>query len=341
MTGRRLLGVLLQAFSLAAFVAGAAYAAYLVGPPIAEGLPRPVPIRAVAVPLDPGDPARTDVGRLRYLGGVALTSPDKAFGGLSDLLFEPACGRLLAVNDVGSWIVLELEEEGDRLVGVGTAAIAPILDSSGTPPDRKWLADAEALMRDPATGDTLVWFELDHRAQRYRGASACTPASLATPAHAVDRPDSIRRWPSNRSVESAAPDGRAILLLAEGQPAGEGRRAAVRIDGDQTTLLHYPAPEGLAATALAELEPGLHLLLQRRLAMLGGVVATVSLLRFDREGAGARTEITRLAPPLTVDNMEAIAVRREGDRVFVYLASDNNYLPVQRTLLMKFELLAP
>ena len=49
--------------------------------------------------------------------------------------------------------------------------------------------------------------------------------------------------------------------------------------------------------------------------------------------------IARLAPPLTVDNMEGIAIRREGGRTFVYLISDDNQSKVQRTLLLKFELL--
>ncbi len=40
-------------------------------------------IRATAVPLDASDPARRRVGALTYLGGVALTSPDPAFGGFS------------------------------------------------------------------------------------------------------------------------------------------------------------------------------------------------------------------------------------------------------------------
>jgi hypothetical protein len=340
MTGLRLFGLLMQAASLAAFAAGAAYAAYLVGPPMGSGPVRPVPVVAVPVPLDRSDPARTVVGRLHYLGGLALTSPDKAFGGLSGLLFEPACGRLLVVNDVGSWIILEPEEEEDRLVGVRSAIVAPILDSSGKPPDRKYFADAEAVMRDPSTGDTMVWFELDHRAQRYRGVSACKPESLAVAAHAVERPDAIRRWTSNQGVEAAASDGRAILLLAEGEPAGAGHMAAVRIDGGKATALRYPAPEGLLATSLVELEPGSHLLLQRRMSRVGGFRATLSLLRFAADGTPERAEIARLAPPLTVDNMEGLAVRREAGRTFVYMVSDDNFLPVQRTLLMKFELRA-
>ena len=52
------------------------------------------------------------------------------------------------------------------------------------------------------------------------------------------------------------------------------------------------------------------------------------------------TEVARLAAPLSVDNFEGIAVRRDGTRDFVYLISDDNFLGLQRTLLLKFELLS-
>jgi hypothetical protein len=49
-------------------------------------------------------------------------------------------------------------------------------------------------------------------------------------------------------------------------------------------------------------------------------------------------ELARLAPPLSVDNMEALAVERDGARTIIWIASDDNFNPMQRTLLMKFAL---
>jgi hypothetical protein len=48
--------------------------------------------------------------------------------------------------------------------------------------------------------------------------------------------------------------------------------------------------------------------------------------------------LARLAPPLSVDNMEAMAVREEAGGRSVYLGSDDNFMPFQRTLLLKFGL---
>jgi hypothetical protein len=43
--------------------------------------------------------------------------------------------------------------------------------------------------------------------------------------------------------------------------------------------------------------------------------------------------------PLTIDNFEGLAVVRDpSGGVLVYLLSDDNYSPLQRTLLLRFRL---
>ena len=50
-------------------------------------------------------------------------------------------------------------------------------------------------------------------------------------------------------------------------------------------------------------------------------------------------EIARLSLPLTVDNFEGLAVRRDAaGGLLVYLVSDDNFNPLQRTLLLMFRL---
>jgi hypothetical protein len=51
-------------------------------------------------------------------------------------------------------------------------------------------------------------------------------------------------------------------------------------------------------------------------------------------------EITTIRPPLTIDNFEGLAVREEDGRTLLYIVSDDNFSPGQRTLLLKFEVLA-
>jgi hypothetical protein len=49
-------------------------------------------------------------------------------------------------------------------------------------------------------------------------------------------------------------------------------------------------------------------------------------------------ELLRLDPPLRVDNFEGIAVREDQIGTLIYLISDDNFHPLQRTLLLQFRL---
>ena len=50
-------------------------------------------------------------------------------------------------------------------------------------------------------------------------------------------------------------------------------------------------------------------------------------------------EIARLQPPLTIDNMEGVSVTVENGQTIVWLVSDDNFSPLQQTLLLKFALI--
>ena len=52
----------------------------------------------------------------------------------------------------------------------------------------------------------------------------------------------------------------------------------------------------------------------------------------------AGQEIAELRPPVSVDNMEALSITQEKGRTILWIASDDNFSPLQRTLLMKFAL---
>jgi hypothetical protein len=83
------------------------------------------------------------------------------------------------------------------------------------------------------------------------------------------------------------------------------------------------------------------MLLNRRFEWLEGFSLAVTIADVRGLGEGAtieREEIARLAPPLTVDNMEGLSLTRENGRTIVWIVSDDNYFPLQQTLLMKFAL---
>ena len=76
-------------------------------------------------------------------------------------------------------------------------------------------------------------------------------------------------------------------------------------------------------------------------ALLEGFSARLGLAAAPALEAGsvlAGEEVASLRRPLTVDNMEGVSVTVEHGRTIVWLVSDDNFFPLQRTLLMKFAL---
>lgn len=320
---------------------------YVLAPPRVAAM-QPLPLTAAPVAINPENPAQLDVGRLRYMGGLVIKSTDKAFGGLSGLRAGND-GRLLAISDTGNWVSFRTIERDGRLIGVSDGIIAPILDEAGQPAASKEAGDAEALSWDPVSGDAVVSFEQDHRLQFYRGIDPDRPATFATPAWQVRRDPATAKWPDNGGGEALVQlaDG-TLVLISEDVTDNYGRHDVLLMRGDQRRRLGYVSPNGTRPTDAALLaEPNTLLVVNRSYSPLGGVTAVLETLDLgklaqlpDSGVAGAaQAPVARLAPPLTVDNMEGMALRRDGDRTFVYLVSDDNFNPLQRTILLKFELL--
>ena len=302
---------------------------------LAAASPERAPVTARPLALNPEDPAQTQVGRLRYLGGVEISSPDRRVGGVSGMRFLPD-GRLLAITDAGDWLTLTLAEPAGRLTGVGSIEIDRMRAINGQPMRGKSSADAEALELG-TDGTRYVAFERDHRIMRF-----APTRDGSRPVAFPDR-DWLARLPSNAGVEAMARVGDSWLYLAEeaGPNAHNGVLARAR-GGSAYGRLVYRPPAGFKPTDAVALDANRALVLNRRYSPMIGVAASLMLVEIDhaRLALGSTTVLAEFTTPLSIDNMEALAIRRAGDRIFVYLASDDNFSPLQRTLIMKFELLA-
>ena len=115
----------------------------------------------------------------------------------------------------------------------------------------------------------------------------------------------------------------------------------MRRDGVWSTLAYRPhgafRPSG--ATLLPD---GDVLVLERAFSLLGGFRSRLVRLPQDSIRPGAvleGREIARLMPPLTHDNLEAVATRRGAHgETLIYLVSDDNFSVLQDTLLLMFAL---
>ena len=82
------------------------------------------------------------------------------------------------------------------------------------------------------------------------------------------------------------------------------------------------------------------IVLERRLSLLGGLEAR--LASFDvallREGAVVEgQELARLGTDSIAENFEGVAAAAAGDgQTAIYILADDNFVPLQRTVLLQF-----
>jgi len=302
------------------------------------GRAEPLALSASPVPLNPESLGQAAVGALAWRGGLELRSSDPRFGGLSGLAVDPDGRRLTAVSDRGYWIAAALVyDEAGALSGVAAAEIGDLAGPDGAPVAGTPLSDAEELTRD---GDGwLVAFERQHRVWRY----PAVPGGLALPPQRLPQPPGLAGAPSNGGLEALArlADGR-LFGLVEGRDGEGGRTLGWIAAAGRWQPLEYVRTGLFRTTGAAGLPGGDAVVLERRYTLLGGPGAR--LVRVPgamlRPGAVVEgTELAVLAPPLTVDNMEAVAVRPGANgETLLYLVSDDNYNVLQRTFLMMFAL---
>jgi hypothetical protein len=300
-------------------------------PPAMSGLN----IHVQPLALDSSHPERRAVGALTLLGAWALTSKNALFGGISSMHVADD-GGILALSDGGVLFGFDVDGRSGRRPFV---ASLPVRAGERDWPMWKW--DSEALQYDAATGRYWVGFELIQRICRYAPALARVESCASPPA--------LRAWPDVGSVEALArlPDGRFIafsemgfgphggndVLLFQGDPADAATPAPAH--------LGYIPPQGYKPTDAVWLGKNRLLVLNRRVTPYDGFTAVLALVELPelKEAVVLRAQaIARFAPPILADNFEALALSHEKGRTIVWIASDDNHMYFQRSLLLKLAL---
>lgn len=295
---------------------------------------RAIEIIAAPLPLVASDPDRRDAGPLRYLGGWHLTSKNKAFGGISAMR-ATGDGRFLLINDSGETFAFRLKN------GTFAARYRPLPARPGAEGSPKWHWDTESLAFDPATGENWVGFELLNRICRYSG--DFTRVDMCRQRGAMSE------WPATSGIEAFTrlADGRFVAIAEDAVTADGGKQALLFVGDPADTetpppvRFSYVPPEGYLATDVVSLGQGRLLVLNRRVTMLDLFTAKISLVDIHdvAEGAVVRGRVVAtFERPLLHDNFEALALSWEGGRPVLWMASDDNYMVFQRTLLLKFAL---
>jgi hypothetical protein len=299
---------------------------------------QPVAVFSQTVPLDPRDPSARQAGELEYRGGIALRSTDARFGGFSGLHISSDGATLLAISDRGAWLRLGLSyDRSGRLVGAARAEMGALVGEDGRPLTGL-AADAEALAV-LSDGSMLVAFERRHRILHYPEAEP----PFSKPPSLFPAPEGLAEAPSNGGLEALVHVGRGFLVaIAERMTAGGGALAAWVGRAGVWEPFGYVRKPGFRVTAAGLLPGGDLVVLEHRYSAASGSVAR--FVRVPRNAIAPRRRVegkalAELEPPLTTENFEGIAIRRgEAREALIYVISDDNFNPLQRTLLMVFAL---
>jgi hypothetical protein len=299
-------------------------ASLYVSPPLAS---TPL-LWAEPIALREDAPGSRRLGGLTMLEGWWLRSNHPWFGGVSAM---SVVGRnVLALSDGGVLMRFDVPNRAARI----PLLLRQLVDAPGTSKKQR---DTEAMVVHG--GRAWVAFERVNAVFRYRLADWRSDAS--------SRPVAMRRWSKNAGAEAMVrlPDGR-FLIFSEGKSGGDGTTQVLLFADDPAAgadaiRLGYRPPEGFRITDAALLPDGRLLFLNRRLSILDGIVVKLTIAEKPefREGAVlSGREIAHFQPPVVTDNYEALSIAQEGGRTILWIASDDNFMGIQRTLLLKFAL---
>jgi hypothetical protein len=273
-------------------------------------------------------------GRLRLLGAWSLTSTDPDFGGVSALLAQGG-GRFVALSDAGG--VFRFTLDGKPRTGLQLDQIPRGCGLRGL----KKFQDSEAMAADPAMGQ--VWIALERRDEICRTDAAFT-ATMAT-----HRPTAMAPWPNTGGAEAIVrlADGRFLVFAERDTDSTNPVTPVLLFDGDPAMpgtpvkRLAYRAPEGYRPADAAQLPDGRILVLNRRFALPFRFSAKLVVIDPDALGRDAvlrGTIVARFGAPALGENFEALAVEPTRQGTILWIAADNNFLGLQRTLLLKYRL---
>lgn len=307
----------------------------------------PTRIDIQAAPIeafDPRDPEQTRFGELQFRGGLALTSKNDAFGGISALHIEPDGARFLAVTDRGSWLRGRIVYRDGKPAGIADAEMAPILGADGRPLAARGWYDTESLTE--LDGFFYVGIERVEQIVRFD----IRRYGLAARGEAIQVPDDFKSFTRNRSLEclAGAPKGSPLsgrlIGVTERSLDAAGNMRSFLLKGTAVERFSVKRNDDYEASDCAVLMPSDLLLLERSYSPVRGVRMRVRRLPMGSIKPGAVVD----GPPLIeadlahqIDNMEGMAVHRtERGETVLTLVSDDNFSPIQRNLLIQFTLVA-
>jgi hypothetical protein len=219
--------------------------------------------------------------------------------------------------------------------------MAPMLDWNGGQLAKRGWYDSEALAVD---GDSVfVGFERVHRIARF----AFGKDGLKAHAKEVPTPAQMRKLPSNKGIEGlifvphSMPLGGTLIAFSERGLDAEGNLLAFLVGGPAPGIFKLRRHDEYDISDAEVLPPGDVLLLERKFSWTDGIrirIRRIALAQIRPDALVDGPVIFEADTRDQVDNMEGLAQHRSGADTVLTMVSDDNFSPLQRTLLLQFTL---
>jgi hypothetical protein len=314
--------------------------------------PRRIEITARPIAgFDVRDSTRQRFGALDYIGGLELTSPDKQFGSLSALHLSPDGTRFLSLSDKGRWFRGRIVYRDGRPAAIVDAETAPILGSDGRPLAAQRRFDTESLAE--ADGILYVGIERVNEILRFD----YRRDGLMARGKPVAVPPAIKSLPHNRGLETLVAIPRttrnpalagALIAISERGLDSDGNITGFILGSNRhrpTSRFAVKRRDGYDITDAALLPDGDLVILERFFSFTRGIAMRIRRIAVADIKPGALVDGPVLIDAdmaYQIDNMEGIAAHRaaNGDTVLT-VVSDDNFIIIQRTILLQFRLAQP
>lgn len=305
----------------------------------------PVPIEVRAAPImafERGTSERLRFGALEFRGGLVLSSDYPGFGGISGMSLDATGTHLLAVTDAGLWLRARIMTDGDRPVALADATMSAILGPNGRPLAASGRGDVEGLTFDGGTA--YISIERIHSIYRFD----IGKDGLTARGQEKVLPHEVQKLRSNRGLEAivAVPTGNplagALIAIAESGETDADHMPGFLIGGPSPGIFRLKQSDNFSVTDAALLPGGMLLVLERRFSPLRGPAMRIRRVPLATIKPGLLVDGEVLVEAnfaYEIDNMEAIAVHRNAaGETLITLISDDNFNPLQRTILLRFAL---
>jgi hypothetical protein len=268
---------------------------------------------------------------LKLVEGWELTSKTRGFGALSAVFASGDVFTFMADN--GALIRFTRQSTGRSWPGT-ISALPRGCNANG----RKIERDTESLTADAKTGAMWIGFEFRN--------GFCRLATAEDGGSKFYAPTSMNDWPETGGPEAVVRLQSGGFLVFEERPLNSGPIAdLLYFDRDpvdpaaRATVMKYQPPTGYRPVDAAQLPDGRVLVLNRRFEIPFSFSARLSIIDQPTAAPGKIWRgpiLARFDGDVLGENLEALSIDNDGENLTIWMASDDNFMNIQRTLLLRF-----